>query len=118
MSYITDRFWWRTKIKIRWTDNSEIDPEHEMLLWLEKNVGKKGIDWNWELTFDKDTQLQKMLDYISSNEKDKAIILFDEIYAEQLRQILNGSPNSDRSIIVKFRFGKDKIATEFALRYS
>jgi len=45
MNYITDRFWWRTKIKIS-TNRNEL--YNKIIPWLGKNVGKFGIDWSWE----------------------------------------------------------------------
>lgn len=61
--------WWKlvpgTTIKVKWpktewitihddgnggkVDTGSNDPNHHYRPWLEKNVGKQGIDWNWRI---------------------------------------------------------------------
>jgi len=64
INQISNRFWWQTKITIPWPIEVHVIGKHQgedirvttegdhptrsIKPWLERNVGKKGIDWDWE----------------------------------------------------------------------
>lgn len=54
------KIWWGTRIEIPYPSNTimldngssfvyKLDPNSEVKQWMDKNVGSKGFDWDWEV---------------------------------------------------------------------
>lgn len=106
---VLEYLWWKlvpgTTIKVRWpryewaaaawTDGSveqrlTSDPNYHYRPWLEKNVGKQGIDWNWRIQVGRS--------------------FYTPGYEDQDQE-------SDK-VVIKFRKGKDKWASVAGLLWS
>ena len=67
MKDFLNRWWWRTKIIIPWptetvtiqddpyafsppaTFTYSVSPDSDVWAWMTENVGRQGIDWDWDL---------------------------------------------------------------------